>query len=130
VLLDATQMHGGCPAEAGPTRGRHRGETAASVSGIGLALDQTGAGHLVNEPAHPASAENHPVGKLVDPQAAIWRGIEDEQHLVPAERQPGLGLDLALQALDHRSVGAEEGRKGAVIARGAGHQAGFYGTGM
>ena len=109
MLLDASQVDRGGPAESGRAVLGKNGECSSTVGRAHLALDQLGRHHAVHEAGEAAAAEQEPIGQPAHAQAVVGRPLQVEQHLVPGERKALLVLQLTVEAVHHRGVGPQEG---------------------
>jgi len=73
---------------------------------------QPGGLHPVDQAAHPALGHQHRVQQPLQPDGPLGGTVENQQHLVPGQRQPLRLHQLALEVAGEARLGAQEGAPG------------------
>jgi hypothetical protein len=103
--------------EPRPAAARQHGLEATAVGGARHALDQASRREPVDEPGHPAPAQERRVGELGHSHPPARCVLEQEQRLVRRERQVPGGDELGVELLHERGVRTEESAPGAQFER-------------
>ena len=91
------------------------GVQAAAVGLAALAGDQAVADEPVDDAGDAAHGQEDGVGELVHPQPASGRAVEVEQHLVRAERETVLELELSVELANEVGVHAQQSAPGSKL---------------
>ena len=102
VIVVAPAEHLEAMAAVVPTTARVVPGGHDRVASVSLGLQ------AVDEPGEARARQQHPVGQLGHPQAALRRLDQLQQHVVPTQRHPGLVGQLPLQLAHHVGVAAQE----------------------
>ena len=116
MLFDATEMDGGGLSEGLPTHGRDGGLDATPIGGALGPLHEAGLLHPIHEAGEPALREEDPLGELRHAEPPVRGLVEMKEHLVEAQREITLRLQLSSQRLGHHGVGLEEGAPGGQLS--------------
>jgi hypothetical protein len=95
---------------------REDGVGAARVAGTRLAADQALALEAIRQAREARAAEDDRGGEVPHAQAPLGGVIEVEQHLVGAQGQPVGRIEIGVERLRQRRVGAEHAAPGAQLA--------------
>ena len=92
------------------------GEGPAGVAGARLAAQEAVGLEAVDQAGQAAAAEDHRAGEVAHAHAVLVGVGELHEHLVGHERQAVPGLELVVERLRQRGVGAQQTPPGAQLA--------------
>ena len=119
VLLDSAPVDHPRALKGLRALGRHDDVDRAPVLARALALHQSRLLHAVDDPRQPALARENPAREFVHANRVLCL-VEIDEHVVPAQRHPGLRLELGVEDVDQRVPALEEDAPDrALLGRGA-----------
>jgi hypothetical protein len=107
VLLDSSSVDQACGLKGFRAFGRHDDLDGAPVLGRALPLHETLLLHAVDDPRQAALARENSAREFVHADRAV-RLLEIDEDVVPAQRHPGLRLQLGVEDVDQRVPAFEE----------------------